>query len=183
MAVRTISVFWIEDQLDEFIESCWQVLTSELAKYEIELKGSRPDEGNTFLAAEIKLGWYATQELAKRPSVIVLDLMLPQDDEDTLQRRVDLDAGYLIWFQIRHLKKWLPLAEIPIIVITARGRPEYMDQMCADPLTRWIPKPADPVAVAEGIVELFGAMEKGRKETIEALPPPDPPVNQTITGR
>jgi hypothetical protein len=81
--------------------------------------------------------------------------MLPQDEEDLNLKRVDLDAGYLIWFEIRIMKKWPLLEEVPILVITARGCPEYMEQMISNPHTKWLQKPADPAKVAQEIADLL----------------------------
>ncbi len=153
MASQRILVCWIEDQLDEFIDGGWDVLRAEFQKQDRELERSQPGEAKTLDAAEKMLQTFHTSAEPK-PDVILLDLMLPQDDEDIRNKRVDLDAGYLIWFEIRCLKKWPSIAEIPIIVITARGRPEYMDQMLADAKTRWLSKPADPATVAVTVVEL-----------------------------
>lgn len=120
----------------------------------MDLDGERPIEAATVEDAEKRLAEF-DKPGEQRPDFILLDLMLPQDKDDAEKRRVDLDAGYLIWFEIRILKKWQSLIDIPIIVITARGRPEYKDQVCSDPKTRWLSKPADPSKVAESIVELL----------------------------
>ena len=154
MAFKKISIFWIEDQLDELIDGGWDVLKAELAKLRVELEGERPFEAKTVEEAERMLAKFNIAE-GQKPDVILLDLMLSQDDEDYKNKRVDMDAGYLIWSEVRYLKKWSDLVNIPIIIITARGHPEYMDQMLADPATHWLSKPANPNTVARAIAELI----------------------------
>ena len=153
MKPNKISLFWIEDQLDEFVNGGWGVLKAELTKREFELEGEQPRAAKTVEEAEKMLQAFDTSE-SQKPDGILLDLMLPQDEEELKNGKVDLDAGYLIWFEIRHLKRWSSLASVPIVVITARGRPEYMDQMLADVATRWLSKPADPSEVATMLVEI-----------------------------
>jgi CheY-like chemotaxis protein len=105
----------------------------------------------------------ACETSARKPDVILLDLMLPQDEEDLRQRRVDLDGGYLLWFEIRQMRKWPTLAEVPILIITARGRPEYRDQVVSDRATQWLSKPADPSKVATAIAELLALSDAGQQ--------------------
>lgn len=164
MSPQKVSVFWIEDQLDEFISGAWGALQAEFQKRGFELEGSLPVEAKTLDATETML---KKSETGPKPDVILLDLMLPQDDEDIRNKRLDLDAGYLVWFEIRCLKKWPSIAEIPIVVITARGRPEYMDQMVGDPKTKWLSKPAEPAAVASAIVEVVGLSAADEEKTAE----------------
>jgi CheY-like chemotaxis protein len=166
MERKHLSILWIEDQLDDFIGGAWEILKVELGKQGFDLKGDGPAVAKRVDAAEQALDGYSTPE-CKAPDVILLDLMLPMDTEDERDGRVDLDAGYLIWFQIRHLGRWPLLADIPIIIITARGRPEYMDQMCADPQTQWIPKPADPVTVAQRIMDVVGLCGTKQRDASE----------------
>lgn len=166
MKRKPLSVFWIEDQLDEFIDGGWGIIKAELGKLEFALEGDGPIQAGNVEQAESMLNTF-DEDNAKRPDVILLDLMLPQDSDEAQCKRVDLDAGYLIWFEIRQLKKWRSLAQIPIIVITARGRPEYMDQVCNDRNTMWIPKPADPATVAKAISDLLGAALQQEESTVD----------------
>jgi CheY-like chemotaxis protein len=178
MDSRRISICWIEDQLGDFINGGWSVLKKDIAERGFELEGEKPIEAKTVDEAERILARFNTPG-EKKPDIILLDLMLPQDNEDLEKRSVDLDAGYVIWFQIRHLKKWPALTDIPIIVITARGRPEYMDQVRADRMTRWLPKPADPKTVTIAIVEILSSAEDEHEKPAMSQSSGDSAANKT----
>jgi DNA-binding response OmpR family regulator len=68
------------------------------------------------------------------------------------------------------MQKWPTLVNVPVLIITARGRPEYRDQVVADSATRWLSKPADPSKVAENIKELLAPSEAASQLYSEQLP-------------
>ena len=155
-ARRKLEIMWVEDQIEDFSPGM------EVLKEELRNRGFEVTEFDRWTAITIEDAerMLETFEIsAHKPDVILLDLMIPQDPEDLELRRVDIDGGYLIWFEIRKLKKWLSLVDVPILIITARGRPEYRDQVVADEATRWLSKPADPSKVAEKIKELLAPSE------------------------
>ena len=164
--LRKLSMIWIEDQIEEFIVGL-ESLREELRNRGFELT-DEIQKAKTVEAAELMLD--ACEPSAPKPGVILLDLMLPQDEEDLQQNKVDLDGGYLIWFEIRHMRKWPTLAEVPVLIITARGRPEYRDQVAADRATRWLSKPADPSRVAEDIKQLLAPSDAAEQLPCEQLP-------------
>ena len=144
--LRTLTILWIEDQIDDFITGMG-VLEVELRNRGFEKTEFERLDAKTVDEAERMLEISGTS--TPKPDVILLDLMLPQGDDDLKLKKVDLDGGYLIWFEIRKMQKWPSLVKVPILIITARGRPEYRDQVIADPATRWLSKPADPAKVAD----------------------------------
>jgi CheY-like chemotaxis protein len=156
---RKLAIMWIEDQIEPFIVGL-EVLIEELRSRGFELADERL-EARTVEDAERMLD--DCEISAPKPDVILLDLMLPQDQEDLRQSKVDLDGGYLIWFELRKMQKWPTLAEVPVLIITARGRPEYRDQVTSDPATKWLSKPAAPSEVAEIIKQLLTPSDAARQ--------------------
>ena len=150
---RELSVMWIEDQMEDLTDGL-PVVQDQLRDQRFHINEDGSWTAKTVEEAEDKLT--ACEESEVKPDVILLDLMLPMDQEDADRERVDLDAGYLLWFEIRKMRKWPSLVEVPILIITARGRPEYKEQVTAPgERTLWRSKPASPADVAKSIATLL----------------------------
>ena len=139
-------ILWVDDDPSEI-----RFLFPKTSDFDFDL-----DLASTVETAERKLG-------ESKYDLVITDILLPEDDGDLKNNEVDLDGGYLIWFEIRILRKWPSFVDVPILIITARGRPEYRDQVVADTATRWLSKPVDHSIVEEKIKELL-ALSKTANE-------------------
>jgi len=157
---KPFSILWIEDeyrQLFEFRELL-QTKLAERLKCEGDLV--RFPEAPTVEAAEAVLEKMKNQP----PDVILLDLILPIDEAaaEAKPPETDMNAGYLLWYQLRRQKQWgEKMARVPIVVLTGRGNPEFRPTMEESDKLAWIQKPALASEVASAILELVGASERG----------------------
>ena len=155
---KELKYLWIEDQYDDFTPGL-DVLKRELEKNSIIFIENDSKRAVNLGAAELLFAHCVDDNY--QPDIILLDLMLPQDskdqeeDNDKGKVKVNLDGGYFIWYKIRKMKKWPIISDVPIIIITARGRTVYREQIIQDPKTKWLSKPADPSQLAMEICDLL----------------------------
>ena len=166
MANQQISLLWIDDQLDQFVEEAWPALKTELSRRGYDLQEPRL-EAKTVDEAEDALERFQHGDITP-PQIVLLDLMFPVDAASLTAKEVDLDAGYFVWYKLRCEKSWPLLQGTPVIVITARGRPEYMDQVIDDPRSTWLSKPVNPTRLAEEIAKALD----GPDQVAGDAPPP-----------
>ncbi len=99
------------------------------------------------------------------PDLILLDMMLPRTEDDYKNKKVDLNAGFLIWHRLRKQREWgLKIANIPILVVTALSRPLFRPMMEGDKKMKWLEKPVGPSTMANEIIALLSpdsAKERG----------------------
>jgi CheY-like chemotaxis protein len=143
-------ILWIEDQLTE-LEAGVKLLSVILA-----------DEYG--LDAEIIAGFSVEQAVQsletlreKPPTLMILDIMVPRTEEarKASPSRVDMNAGLFVWYRLRRRKEWgEDVAQIPILVLTARSKPEFRAAMEEDEKVVWLEKPVTPSELAKAIAGL-----------------------------
>jgi CheY-like chemotaxis protein len=141
-------VLWIEDEL---LKEGAQLFRDRLSEI-LELDEVAIIEAPHQESAEEKL-------LAMRnnpPHLIILDAMLPRNAKAAAATppRVDMNLGMLLWTRLRALKKFGDeMAKIPVVVLTARGNPQFRPEMEADPTLLWLGKPMLAESLAEQVAK------------------------------
>jgi len=159
-------ILWIEDEL-RGIEAGVDLLKGLLR--EKVRKEILVEEAPTVEEAEKRF----TARRDSPPDLVLLDLMLPRNQQwlDAKPRRMDMNAGFFLWHRLRMQKEWgEKIAEVPILVVTARGNPEFRPAMLEDERLRWLGKPVGPSELADSIVDLLGAVA-AKTATSEGQPP------------
>lgn len=155
-AQNPFRILWIEDQfgqLQEGVDEVKRVLTADHG-LNIEIVSAR-----TITNAEEAL------RASAKPNVILLDIMLPRDDESLKAGHVDMNGGYLIWYRLRkgsNSEYGRVTRQVPIVVVTARARPAFRAQMETDDKLKWLEKPVAPSEIANAIVGLTNVGRGGR---------------------
>ncbi|MBC8872485.1 MAG: response regulator [Planctomycetes bacterium] len=140
-------MLWIEDQLSDFVDGV-HVLEEEIRDKFVR----EPKRITARTVAEAKEMLDKMKD--SPPDVILLDLMLPRTPQALEDNRIDGNGGYLLWHNIRKNKWGKRMAGVPIVIVTARGKPEYYPAVVAEQRTEWLSKPADPHEISEAIDSL-----------------------------
>jgi CheY-like chemotaxis protein len=137
-------LLFVEDQFSD-IEDGIPVLKQELEK---RLKRAVEYEVVTTIAE--------TEQRLKQcqddpPSAIVLDMMLPINSGED----VDMTGGIRLLSKLR-TKFGSKIAEVPVLILTARSVPQLRATVMAGNRVEWMEKPAHPREVATKIATLLG---------------------------
>ena len=121
---KTVQILLVEDELD----------IARLVQFKLEKNGFRvvlKDRGNEAIR------WLSSN----RPSLILLDLMLP-----------DI-SGYQVLEQV---KSNVALKDIPVIILSSRGQKEEIDKCLALGAREHILKPFNPTELLNRIISVLG---------------------------
>lgn len=116
---------------DEDIRSLGQLSLEDIGQFE------------TVIAASAREG--IELAVATLPDLILLDVMMP-----------DMDG----FATLEELRSSPELKDIPVIFLTASGRPEDVDSYRRRGALGFIPKPFDPMTLPAQIRELIGAVDQ-----------------------
>lgn len=148
---NAFTVLWAEDEL---IEEARIVMAE-------RLKQRGLGEVNVVPAQHMKAAEAAFERMSDCPlHLVILDLMLPRDEKASgaIPPRVDMNAGYLLWYSMRKLTEQDdPIRRVPLVVLTARVNPEFRSAMEEDENLLWLSKPISAEELGDAIVAQFVA--------------------------
>lgn len=121
-------------------------MLSQMYKTAFELKNV-----DIVVSSNVDSAWKLT--LRRKPSIVLLDLLLPQNSETDLDLHMNTGFGYL-----RRIKKLPEIKDIPVIVLTNLDTPEdrkkSMDLGAVDYLVKSNTTPKEIVQRVEKMLQL-----------------------------
>lgn len=106
---------------------------------------------NIIVAVDVDSGWEST--LKHKPSIVLLDLLLPQNSETDLDLHMNTGFGYL-----RKIKKMPETKNIPVVVLTnldtIEDRRKSMQLGAIDYIVKSNSTPKEIVQITEKILKL-----------------------------
>jgi len=149
MSGKALVILWIEDQLlaiRDGVETLEDLVRKRMNRDPVIIGA-----GGDVETALAKLKQYS----ASPPDIIILDLMLPRNEKARKEGRVDMNAGFFLWHRLRHQEFGAEMAKVKVLVVTARGNPEFRAAMEEDEKLKWVGKPVGPSDLMEAIKELL----------------------------